>query len=232
MKQELIRLSQRYVTALSKHLEEGPRANLLPALSLGRRAVALGLETLDMAQIHERAVSALELPSKKDGFIDRAHIFFVESITPIEETHEAARKAKAHLRQLTELLGQRTMELAATSAQLQRGIARRKTVEAALKKNGERSNRLLKDSLKVQEGLRQLVHRVLAAQEDERHKISHQLQDQIAQALLGIKVRLLSLKQQARSNSEGLKNEIASTQQLVANSAKSVRQASILFKKA
>jgi signal transduction histidine kinase len=50
--------------------------------------------------------------------------------------------------------------------------------------------------------------------------------------LLGIKVRLLSLKQQALSNSEGLKNEIASTQQLVANSAKSVRQASSLFKKA
>jgi signal transduction histidine kinase len=136
------------------------------------------------------------------------------------------------LRQLTELLGQRTLELAATNGQLQRGIVRRKTVEAALKKSGERYTRLLKDSLKLQEGLRQLTHQVLAAQEEERHKISHELQDEIAQTLLGINVRLLSLKQQARSNTEGLKNEIASTQELVANSAKSVRRAASQFKKA
>jgi signal transduction histidine kinase len=232
MKQKLIRLSQRYVTALRQHLEQGPCASLLPALSLGRRAVALGLETLDMARIHERAVSTLELTARRDGFIERAQVFFVESITPIEETHQAARKAKAHLRQLTELLGQRTLELAATNGQLQRGIVRRKTVEAALKKSGERYTRLLKDSLKLQEGLRQLTHQVLAAQEEERHKISHELQDEIAQTLLGINVRLLSLKQQARSNTEGLKNEIASTQELVAKSAKSVRRAASQFKKA
>ena len=90
MKQKLIGLSQRYVTALRKHLEQGPRASLLPALGLGRRAVVLGLETLDLARIHERAVTTLELSSEKDGFIERAEIFFTEAITPIEETHLAA----------------------------------------------------------------------------------------------------------------------------------------------
>jgi signal transduction histidine kinase len=80
--------------------------------------------------------------------------------------------------------------------------------------------------------LRQLTHQVLAAQEDERHKISHELQDEIAQTLLGINVRLLSLKQEARSNTRGLKNEIASTQRLVAKSAQSVRQAARKFKNA
>jgi len=230
MKQKLIRLSQRYVTALRKHLEQGPRASFSPALGLGRRAVALGLETLDLARIHERAVSALELSSRKDGFIGRAQIFFTEAIAPIEETHLAARKAKTHLHQLTETLGRRTAELAATNGQLRRGIVRRKTVEAALKKSGERYTRLLKDSLQLQEGLRQLTHRVLAAQEEERHKISHELQDEIAQTLLGINIRLLTLKQGARSNSRGLKKEIASTQRLVAKSAESVRQAARKFK--
>ena len=66
---------------------------------------------------------------------------------------------------------------------------------------------------------------MLVAQEDERKKISLELQDEIAQTLLGINVRLLSLKQEARSNTKGLKNEIASTQRLVAKSARSVRQA-------
>jgi hypothetical protein len=43
--------------------------------------------------------------------------------------------------------------------------------------------------------------------------------------LLGINVRLLILKQEARSHTNGFKNKIASTRQLVANSAGSVRQA-------
>jgi signal transduction histidine kinase len=230
MKRKLIGLSQRYVTVLRKHLEQGPRASLSPALGLGRRAVKLGLETLDLARIHERAVAALELSSRKDGFIKRAQIFFTEAITPIEETHLSARKAETHLHQLTENLGQRTAELAATNRQLRQGTVQRKTVEAALKKSGERYTRLLKDSLQLQEGLRHLTHQVLAAQEDERHKISHELQDEIAQTLLGINVRLLSLKQGARSNTRGLENEIASTQQLVAKSAQSVRQAARKFK--
>jgi len=232
MKQKITGLSQRYVTALRKHLEQGPRASLLPALGLGRRAVALGLETLDLARMHERAVTTLALSTRKDGFMARANIFFTEAITPIEETHQAARKAKTHLRQLTEKLGRRTVELAATNGQLRRGIVRRKIVEAALKKSGERYARLLKDSLQLQEGLRQLTHQVLAAQEEERQKISHELQDEIAQTLLGINVRLLSLKAEARINTRGLKNEIAGTQQLVAKSAQSVRQAARKFKNA
>ncbi len=63
---------------------------------------------------------------------------------------------------------------------------------------------------------------MLAAQEDERQNVSRELQDEIAQTLLGVNVRLLSLKQEARSNPKGLKNEIASTQRLVAKSARSV----------
>ena len=41
--------------------------------------------------------------------------------------------------------------------------------------------------------------------------------------LLGLKVRFLSLKPEARSHSKRLKNAIASTQRLLVKSAKSVR---------
>jgi len=229
MKQKLIGLSQQYVRALRKHLEQGPQASLSPALGLGRRAVALGLETLDLARIHERAVATLQLSSSRNGEIPQAEIFFTEAITPIVETHHAARQSKMDLTRLGEALKRRTAELAVTNGQLQRGILRRKSVEAALKKSGERYAKLLKESLQLQEGLRQLTHQVLAAQEDERKKISHELQDEIAQNLLGINVRLLSLKQEARSNTKGLKNEIASTQRLVAKSAQTVRRAARKF---
>jgi signal transduction histidine kinase len=224
MKQKLISLSQRYVVALRKHLKPGSRANLQPALKLGRQAVILGLETLEVARIHERALAACESSDGKDGLAKRAEIFFTEAIAPIVETHRAARQSRNELNRLNGTLDRRTAELVATNQQLQRGIIRRKNVEAALKKSGQHYAKLLKESLQLQESLRRLAHQVLAAQEDERKKISLELQNEIAQTLLGINVRLLSLKQEARSNTKGLRNEIASTQQLVVKSAKSVRR--------
>jgi signal transduction histidine kinase len=140
------------------------------------------------------------------------------------ETHRAARQGRIDLNRLNHTLGRRTAELAATNLQLKRGIVRRKSVEAALKKSGSLYAKLLDDSLLLEEGLRLLTHQVLTAQEDERKKISLGLQDEIAQTLLGINVRLLSLKQEARLNTKGLKNEIASAQRLVVKSAKSVRR--------
>ena len=224
MKRKLSDLSQQYAAALKKHLKQGARASLQPALNLGRQAVALGLETLELARIHEGALAALQLSNGRNGLSKRAESFFNEAITAIVETHHAARQSKIDLNRLNEMLGRRTAELAATNRQLQRGIVRRKSVEAALKKSGLHYSKLLKDSLQLQEGLRQLTHQVLVAQEDERRKISTELQDEIGQTLLGINVRLLSLKREARSNTKGLKNEIASTQRLVAKSARSVRR--------
>ncbi len=231
MKQKLIRLSRRYATALRTHLLPGARANLQPALELGRQAVVLGVETLELARMHESALTTLDLSKYKNGRIKQAEIFFTEAITPIVETHRAARQSKTDLNRLTQTLGRRTRELADTNRQLKRGVIRRKNVEAALKKSGAHYTKLLKDSLHLQEGLRQLTHQVLAAQEDERKKISLELQDEVAQTLLGINVRLLSLKQESQVNTKGLKSEIVSTQRLVAKSAKSVRRVAKNFGK-
>lgn len=221
-----MRLSQRYVAALRKHLKQGSRA--IPpfgtALGLGHEAVALGLGTLELARIHERALVTLELSKSKNGLLKRTEVFFTEAITPIVGTHRAARESRITLNRLNEMLGQRTEELAATNRQLQRGVVRRKVMEDAFEKNGKHHDKCLEESLQLQKRLRRLTHRVLAAQEDERKNISRELQDEIGQTLLGINVRLLSLKQEARSNTKGLKNEIASAQRLVVKSAKSVRR--------
>ena len=125
-----------------------------------------------------------------------------------------------------------TVELAVTKRRLSNGIRQRRKVEAALRKSGEHYTRLLQESLQLQERLRNLTHQVLAAQETDRKNISRELQDEIAQTLLGINVRLLSLKQEAHSNTSGLRNEIANTQRLVVKSARSVRRAAREFRKA
>src|SRR5437588_11379233 len=124
MKRKLIKLSRRYQAALQKHLTQGPQASLQPARQLGRQAVRLGLETLDVARIHEGALAALEASSSRDGIIKRAEIFFAEAVTPIEKTHLAAVKAIADLSEMNRRLDQRTVDLAASNRFLKQSVLR------------------------------------------------------------------------------------------------------------
>jgi signal transduction histidine kinase len=226
MKRKLIALSQRYVAALREHLRQGPRATppCGTALALGRQAAALNLETLDVARIHDGALATLEASRSRDGIVERAEIFFAEAITPIEKTHRAALKANVRLSQLRKTLDRRTVDLAASHRSLKQGIVQRKTMEQALKKSGEHSRQLLKESRRLQKHLQRLTRQILSAQEDKRKKISRNLHDEIAQTLLGINVRLLTLKQEAAVNAKGLKKDIASTQRLVDKSVKSIKR--------
>ena len=210
--------------ALRKHLEQESPANLQAALRLGRRAVALGVGTLKLALVHEQALATLELPSGNLGLRQRAEKFFIQANTPIENNHRASRQTQVRLSRLEATLGQRTKQLATSNRQLKRGAVRRKITADAFAKSGKQHNHCLAESIQLQKRLRQLTHKVMAAQEDERQKISHELQDEIAQTLLGINVRLFSLKQHTWNNPEGLKNQIASTQRLVARSAQAVRR--------
>jgi signal transduction histidine kinase len=225
MKRNLARLSQRYVAALQKHLRQG---TLTPpcgtARRMGREATALKLETLDVARIHEGALATLEASASRDGVIKRAQIFFAEAITPIEETHHAALQANIRLSRLSQTLDQRTMDLTASHRSLKQGIVQRKTVELALKKSGEHSRKLLKESCRLQRHLQHLTHRILSVQEDKRKQMSCDLHDNIAQTLLGINVRLLTLKKEAAINAHGLKKEIVNTQRLVDKSVKSIKR--------
>ena len=195
-----------------------------PAHDLGRQAAACDLETLDVARIHEGALAALEASSSKDGIIKRAELFFAEAITPIEKTHHAALMANVRLSQLRKTLGRRTLNLATSNRCLKQGIVQRKTVEQALRRSGEHSRKLLKESLRLQKHLQRLTHQILSAQENKRKKISRDLHDEIAQTLLGINVRLLTLKKEAAVNAHGLKKEIVSTQRLVDKSVKSIKR--------
>ena len=224
MKRKLVQLSQRYASALRKHLKQGPQASLRPARGLGRQAVSLGLETLDVARIHAGALATLEASSRWDGVIKQAEIFFSEAVTPIEKTHRAALKTNVRLNQLSKTLDRRSADLAIVNRSLKHGIARRLTVEKALKTSGGHSKKLLEESHRLQKQLRHLAHQILSAQEDKRKKISRDLHDEIAQTLLGINVRLLTLKRATAINTSNLKKEIASTQRLVDKSVKSIKR--------
>ncbi|MEO0017465.1 MAG: hypothetical protein RLZZ522_748 [Verrucomicrobiota bacterium] len=191
-------LSQLYQAKLRQHLAHGTGADLEPAREMGRNAVSLGLETLDLAQIHELALAALVLPTASAttnaALVGLAGLFFAEAITPIEQTHRGAREAATHLNLIIKTLSQRTLELADSVEELKQEIIERKAVEESLRTSELASSLLLEQSHQMQDELRHLSRQLLSAQEDERRRISRELHDVIGQTLTGINVRLAGLK--------------------------------------
>lgn len=226
MRQRLIRLSQRYVAALRIYLKPGRTkagANAA-ATSLGRGAVALGVETLGLARMHRQALVTLGLARDKTGRLRRAEVFFTKANIPIEATHRAARKSKRDLQRLKQRLSQCILELAGHNQPLPAGLSQPAGMKGGLAASGKHHHKCLAESLQLQKLLRQRTHQALTAREEDRTKLSHELQDEVAQSLVGIKVRLLVLKEYDGRNSKSFKNEIASAQRLVLKSAQSVRR--------
>jgi signal transduction histidine kinase len=222
MKRNLAVLSRQYQTALQRHLKRSRQASLRPACGVGRKAMSMGLEMLDLARIHEQALIKLVLPGHSPGtremMVHRAGAFFAEAITPIETTHRIALETNVRMAQLNRTLRGRSADLAASNRQLKREIAQRRLAEKSLKRSEQHYSRLLEQSRRMQEQLRLLSRQLLSAQEEERKKISRELHDVIAQTLTTINVQLATLKKDASLNTAGLERNIVRTQQLVQES--------------
>jgi signal transduction histidine kinase len=128
------------------------------------------------------------------------------------------------LLQLQERLGQRTMDLANSNRDLQQGITERITAEAALESSERVSSRLLNESRLLEQQLKDMTRQIMSVDEVERKKMSLQLHDDIGQTLLGIYMRLLTLKKQMVARHEELTQEIATTQRLVEAAVKTINQ--------
>jgi PAS domain S-box-containing protein len=127
----------------------------------------------------------------------------ISDITTLKQAEEAQRRMEA---------------LTVTTQELTREIARRQTVEDALRASEAHQRRLLDQSRETQKQLRHLSRRVLHAQEEERKRISRELHDVITQTLVGINVSLQAVAREATVNPRGLKRKITRTQSLVAKS--------------
>ncbi len=119
----------------------------------------------------------------------------------------------------------RVAALTHVNRQLRRDVARRTSAGAALKKRSDRYARLLKESRALQQDLRRVTHQMLRAQENQRLHLSRELQDVIAQTLLGIHVKLLALRRGSQATRKSIAGGIASTQKMVKSSARTVEKA-------
>jgi signal transduction histidine kinase len=221
------KFTARYQRALLAHLKLNRSAGLPPAGGWGQLAQAVGLKILDLAILHEQILVGKVLPGctarRKAALIRKAGIFFSQTITPPIKML-GGRDPAAHLKKIVKTLSQRTVELAASNVALQLEIVQRRVAEEALKKSEHHYSRLLEESDRLQQQLRQLSRQMLQAQEEERKEISRELHDVIAQTLTSINVRLAALAKAAAINTKGLEQNIASTQKLVEKSVEIVHR--------
>ncbi len=220
--------SARYVSALHKHLDQGTLTSLDAARKLGLQAIAQEVQMLEIAQLQEETMVKKVLPKcsppRRIQSMQRAGKFFALAIAPMADPKFGGREAEKQLKQIIEVLGQRTVELTASNLELSTEITLRKAVEEALKKSETHFSKLLTQSDRMQEQLRRLSRQILTAQEEERKKISRELHDVIAQTLTSINIRLSTLKKEASLNTKSLSRNIDSTQRLVERSVNIVHQ--------
>lgn len=221
-------LVRRYRAELRAYVLGGDETKIETAQDLGLQAVSMGLGTVDLVKIHANSLSlesesvhALPGPAEISR---RAAAFFTEVITPIEKAHRISLDLNEDLIRLNEKLAQRTVKLAGANHELRSKFAQRKAAEVALQERAEKSSRLLGESLQLQEHLHHLNRHMLASLEFDRKKISLRLQDDIAQSLLAIHVRLLAIGKELTVTSEDFKKEIAKTQRSVAMSVRTIHR--------
>ncbi len=211
------RIARRYQAALHSHLKRSGRSNPEQVRGLGSQALRAGMKIVDLAKLHEHILLAKVLPSHPrrahPGLIKRAGAFFAVVMTPVEQGYRSAREMTTHLRNLIEILSQRTVAQAAANKALINEISHRKIAESALKESERHFAVLLAKSKAMQNHLRLLSRQILTAQEEERKSISRELHDVIAQALTGINIRLAALRKEAAQNIKGLDRNIIRTQQ-------------------
>ena len=106
---------------------------------------------------------------------------------------------------------------------LQHEITRRKVAEDTIRQSERHQIQLLEQSNQMQQQLRQLSHRILHVQEEERKRISRELHDEITQTLVGINVHLATLAKKTLDPKD-LKKKIAQTQKLVEKSVEIAHQ--------
>lgn len=139
-----------YLAALRTHCSQAARDQGMEAAQhLGTQAMAMGLETLDLAAVHHRALAGLESMSGTPGEItattERAGDFFAATLIPIEANRPAALETNSNLEQLNAELARITRDLKDSTRDLELGIAERKSAEEALKTSGDESAKLLEE---------------------------------------------------------------------------------------
>lgn len=217
---------QQYMQALRAHLDLG---TTLPeaASEVAQQALAAEMTTLELAILHEDLLLTevlADIPTRKQpAQIKRSAEFFAAVISS-EVTTAGNKISTPDQRKIITQLSQRAHELVVAKRQLSTEITRRKAVEISLKASEAHHAKSLKDAKFLKDRLQALSRQILSLHEQERKKISKDLHDVVAQSLMGINVRLATLKIKTGQNTQEFNRTISSTQRLLTKTAQMVHQ--------
>jgi hypothetical protein len=222
-----------YLAALRFHVETDSPAILQAAQILGGTAMKHGSETLMMAKMHAQALAVLlstesSLVEQKE-LTRKASAFFAEAIMPIEETHQAAPDDSADFEQLNTSLRQRTEDLAETNRKLRIRIDERESLETPMKVSESSTHRLLKDSQRLEQNLKEMTRKIFSATENKREPMGPCLNNEIAQALSGINIRMVALQIEIDADLLSHNHEFEMIQQLIEDSAEMIERSAYEF---
>ncbi len=227
MKRKVPNFLKSYQEALTKHLKIGGLADLEAARKLHQRWVSAGVSILEVAKIHERTLLIFELPLPAQGehraIIQQAEVFFA-TVIAADATNANDSKENERMKKMNQTLAKRTSKLEASNLQLTAKLRRCERAEKSLIQRGNRHSKSLAESKLLREQLQGLSRKIIAIHEDERHSMSKELNDGIAQTLIGINIRLINLKKMTGSNAKSLVKEISLTQRLVTKSTDQVHR--------
>ena len=141
---------------------------------MGRMAVKLEMETLEVARLHDQAVASL-LPQEADtgereALTAKAAMFFSEAINPIEQTHPAVREVQADIQEKHLTLAQRTTDLENLNWRLKVQTRERKAFAALHQQKDQASRQLMIDSKLLEKKLQSMARDILSANEVERKR--------------------------------------------------------------
>lgn len=159
---------------------------------------------LRVKKIYEWSLQRITLPGGEHNVV-----CFFEDITERKEA---------------ELAQRRLAVVTALNHKMKREIVRRQVLATALEASQSSTNELLITSRRQRQELRDLSHRLLTANEEERKRISRELHDVIAQTLTGVSLELASLQVESSPISSEIVDKITRIQQLVTESADAVHR--------
>ncbi len=222
------KLPKQYRAALTRHLHRPAEERLAQAYELGRQANACGQGLLDIIRIHHQALAAggqgLSVNRLQPRMREAAEAFLLEALSPFEATHRGFRDANFRLSRANEALELRNAQLAATNRKLEAEIARRKRATRALEKSELHHRELFLKASRMQEDLRRLSNEVLHVQEQERHRISRELHDQIGGDLAAIDMNLGMLRRDGEDAPRSFMQKLSGVHRLLAQTMDNVHR--------
>lgn len=117
------------------------------------------------------------------------------------------------------LVAQRRLDmLTASNLKLKQEVIKRQAIAKSLRQAKREQASLLKKSDRQGMHLRDLSHRILKTQEDERKRISRELHDVVVQSLVGINFQLAAMGNAPATSPQQFRQKIEHVQNLVQNS--------------